>query len=122
VGIAGILALMLSPAGIATLVLAGSANILACGFIIRRVFLSTPFELSLYPDGRVQWIENGLDRNGHIQAVSWSNRRYAVISVTRTEGTDRFLISRSHQQPDTFRILLSWLVMGLPHVDVLEQV
>lgn len=71
--------------------------------------------LSLFPDGRVGW-ETSSGRRGRavLSTGHWLSPRYLVVTASQHGRSHRFLVSRSLQPDDNFRVLRTWIRLGLP--------
>jgi len=75
----------------------------------------SPKTLWIFPDGRTCWrLSDHTTGHGCLSANAWLSSHYAVITACEGKRLHRFVISRSLQKPDGFRVLRSWLHHGLP--------
>ena len=116
--IGGIIAALLSPAGIYLTAVFCSACILVflllslCDHTHRRT------QLLLTAEGHAQWLDKQSEcSEGQMMMNAWSNGRYAVLQIRSSKSTRRFVISRSIQRSGDFRTLLAWLRLGRANVE-----
>lgn len=71
--------------------------------------------LSIFPDGRVSWVtRSGQAGSAMLCSGHWLSPRYCLVTAGQAHGVHRFLVCRSLQTHQGFRILRTWLRLGLP--------
>lgn len=69
-----------------------------------------PGQLILHRHGPARWhTGDGPWSDGDWLPGAWITNRYAVLPCRSGRRVNRFLVCRRHQQPETFRILASWI-------------
>ena len=110
VTVAAIAAFLISPADIWTKFLGTGLCFLAARYIHCCNQRSHQGRLLIFPDGRAKWVDRARKwQDGEISVSAWSISQYAVVRGASCSGTRKFLISRSRQQNESYRILKSWL-------------
>ena len=118
----GVFAFLASPAS-PLIILIGCALCLTTGlWIYKRQERRVGLILLLKPDGRASWLDHHeITHQANLCTNAWVTSFYIVICVKNGKTRTRFLICRSHQDPDQFRICLSWLQLKLPDATLTSQ-
>lgn len=71
--------------------------------------------LNIFPDGRVHW-ESGPGQTGRavLSTGHWLSLNYLVLTATDENAGHRFLICRSLQPDQDFRMMRTWIRLGVP--------